>query len=55
MTDNDRFHFIVTQVYDNEGVLIKQTNAFVPGDYEYDEMEKKYLAWLDERRGTNEN
>lgn len=46
----DRFHMIETRIYDNDGDLIKITSAHVPGDYELTEGDKKYLAWLDERR-----
>ncbi len=50
----DRFHTIITEIYDNEGELVKMTNAIVPGDYEITEAEQKYHDWLDERRENND-
>lgn len=43
-------HFIVTKVYDSEGECIAISNSVVPGEYEPDEMTKKYWEWLDKRR-----
>ncbi len=50
----DRFHTIITEIYDNEAELVKKTVVTIDGDYEVTEMEQKYHDWLDERRKDDE-
>jgi hypothetical protein len=47
------YHVEITKTYSKDGELLRCVSSVIPGEFEPDEMTKRYWAWLDARRKGN--
>ena len=47
---DEKYHWVETKVYDQDGEVIAINQSYVPGEFKPDEATLKYWAWLDKRR-----
>ena len=52
--DEDIYHVEIIKTYSKDGELVRCVSSVIPGEFEPDEMTKKYWAWLDARRNNRE-
>ena len=51
---DEKYHWVETKVYDQDGEVIAINQSYVPGEFKPDGATLKYWAWLDKRREPSE-